>query len=624
MRTLITATIFFMASSIFADQWTKLSTGATAHLHGVVSMNSKNAYAVGDGGAIVHTTDGGLSWITIHAGPPWSGIGGDTLHQVIGGNHDTIRYSAKGIWKTLQPIGAFNIAAVSPPLYFDSSYSGSRQYYHSSSAQIYLLVGELGNVEWVKFQHVLEKGEDHNNDLVTTMDTNTITYGVPDGGVNWVHKNLRASAALNPFFFAVGDSGMFLRSVDRGVSFVATTISASVNFNGIAVIRASRLLVIGDGGNIWMSDDNGSSWRNVSPSGLTERLNAVTFVDSLTGIIVGNNATILKTTDAGNSWVSQSSNTLANLNAVSCFNGEFGYGASWLIAGDSGTVLQCFVGGSPVDVMHTVDSISRAIGAVPINSKTTTAFTIQNNSSLSYLTARAVSLSPLFSVPGNLILDPQAAGKLSVVFTPIDTLPTVGTILLYTDEKWIPDTLYVNGYGTGAIAEIESDSMSISASQGVTKTLTIRNLGNGDLTSLVKFVSDSNIRVISDAKAAAHDSLHVSVQMKHTLHVDEDANIVIQLNDYRNPNTLDTIHITLIGEPAGVHDYETASAKTVQMYPNPIRRGNVLMIDGADQSRFNVRDALGNTVITTSSGLVATGALSSGVYWIGSKKFVVQ
>ena len=74
----------------------------------------------------------------------------------------------------------------------------------------------------------------------------------------------------------------------------------------LGVTRAgSRLVAVGEYGDILLSDDNGEHWRQATKVPTTVTLTAVYFTDDKTGYAVGHDTLILKTTDAGETWVKQ-------------------------------------------------------------------------------------------------------------------------------------------------------------------------------------------------------------------------------------------------------------------------------------------------------------------------------
>lgn len=68
-----------------------------------------------------------------------------------------------------------------------------------------------------------------------------------------------------------------------------------------AAYAGARIVVVGERGNILLSDDQGASWRQV-PAPTLSTLTAVYFADSSHGCAVGHDQVILRTEDAGEHW----------------------------------------------------------------------------------------------------------------------------------------------------------------------------------------------------------------------------------------------------------------------------------------------------------------------------------
>jgi photosystem II stability/assembly factor-like uncharacterized protein len=74
----------------------------------------------------------------------------------------------------------------------------------------------------------------------------------------------------------------------------------------LGVTRAgSRIVAVGEYGDILLSDDDGVTWNQAKKVPTNVTLTAVDFVDDKTGWAVGHDTVILKTTDGGETWVKQ-------------------------------------------------------------------------------------------------------------------------------------------------------------------------------------------------------------------------------------------------------------------------------------------------------------------------------
>ena len=65
---IIFITILFSNQNLLSQTWTEVNTGAGHNLWGVSVINDNTAYAVGDQGTIVKTTDEGNNWASIPSG----------------------------------------------------------------------------------------------------------------------------------------------------------------------------------------------------------------------------------------------------------------------------------------------------------------------------------------------------------------------------------------------------------------------------------------------------------------------------------------------------------------------------------------------------------------------------
>ena len=142
------------------------------------------------------------------------------------------------------------------------------------------------------------------------------------------------------FCYAVGDNGTILLSVTNGDTWNAVTSGTIRNLKAVAISQLSVLNVVaaGEKGTIIRSTDGGSNWTNVSISDTT-----ITFYDiSKRGIyyntgnsfcIVGTGGRIYKSTDNGATWQQKPSGTTNTLRSI-----YFHTVDSAVVAGDNGTI----------------------------------------------------------------------------------------------------------------------------------------------------------------------------------------------------------------------------------------------------------------------------------------------
>jgi photosystem II stability/assembly factor-like uncharacterized protein len=124
------------------------------------------------------------------------------------------------------------------------------------------------------------------------------------------------------------------------VPLVSRTISITDRFFDVQALSADHAVVVGYGGKILVTDDAGFSWTQM-PSGTTQALYRVHFVDPNDGWIAGQNGLILHTTDGGKTWQPQQSGTQVYLFSLSFVDREHG----WAV-GDRSILLSTVDGGA--------------------------------------------------------------------------------------------------------------------------------------------------------------------------------------------------------------------------------------------------------------------------------------
>jgi photosystem II stability/assembly factor-like uncharacterized protein len=115
----------------------------------------------------------------------------------------------------------------------------------------------------------------------------------------------------------VGVAAMIVMAAGFGAALPASSTVAPPNLNAVksklvtealllGVARAgTRLVAVGEYGNIVLSDDDGAKWRQANMVPTTVTLTAVHFADDKTGWAVGHDTVIIKTTDGGENWTKQ-------------------------------------------------------------------------------------------------------------------------------------------------------------------------------------------------------------------------------------------------------------------------------------------------------------------------------
>jgi len=133
--------------------------------------------------------------------------------------------------------------------------------------------------------------------------------------------------------WVVGAGGTILTSLNDGATWAAQSSGTTQNLRAVAFADTTHGWAVGDGGTIVTTGDAGATWA-AQTSGTTQNLRAVAFADATHGWAVGDGGTILGTVDGGATWMAQGSGTTLALYGVACS----GASTAWAV-GAGGTVV---------------------------------------------------------------------------------------------------------------------------------------------------------------------------------------------------------------------------------------------------------------------------------------------
>jgi photosystem II stability/assembly factor-like uncharacterized protein len=136
-----------------------------------------------------------------------------------------------------------------------------------------------------------------------------------DGGINWEETFFSTKQYLNSLqysntgkIWAVGDSGMFLKSINNGISWNEFNLSSQSigNINDVFFITDEIGWISGSG--IFKTTDGGSNWENIWQGGGIE---SVFFNSIENGWFCNTSGSIYHTSDGGQNWTFQFSSSLS-------------------------------------------------------------------------------------------------------------------------------------------------------------------------------------------------------------------------------------------------------------------------------------------------------------------------
>jgi photosystem II stability/assembly factor-like uncharacterized protein len=172
--------------------------------------------------------------------------------------------------------------------------------------------------------------------------------------------------------WAVGASGVVLKSTDAGANWSATS-PAAVTLTATSFVNDSEGWAVGAGGLVMHTTNGGANWSLSTPTAVN--LNDVMFVDANHGWAVGNSGTVLRTSNGGTNWTT-SKPTSATLNAVYFVNANTGWavghgvalrttngGSNWTVSQPTAAILE--------DVFFVNATTGWAVGSVGTVLKTT-------------------------------------------------------------------------------------------------------------------------------------------------------------------------------------------------------------------------------------------------------------
>ncbi len=301
-------------------QWTKQESGTTNYLYSVYFVDRDLGFAVGEGGTILKTVDGGTNWIRQNSGSTTN-------------------------------------------VFFSVFFVDSKTGYIANAGNTFLKTTD-GGTTWV------EKSPGIVNNCMSLFfinaDTGWIVSGcgemfkTTNGGESWV-KQIDCGYFVRACFFvdanigyAVGDYGNIIKTTDGGTSWISQA-GNSTPLMSTFFLNTNTGYAVGEGGRIIKTNNGGNTWENLIEYSNGAGFSSVAFTDINTGIAVGNNGTILKTTNGGESWNLQISGTNETLLSIHTVDTNVSYAV-----GMNGIILKTTCGGG---ITTTVNSEAICNGA---------------------------------------------------------------------------------------------------------------------------------------------------------------------------------------------------------------------------------------------------------------------
>jgi len=309
--------IFFTAIGViillsaYSQDWIMQQTNTSADLNSICFVNPNLGWAVGSGGTILKTINGGDTWAlktsgvandlySVHFTDPLTGFAvsyGELLKTTDGGDH----------WVVQDTVINAGLATI----FFIGSDTG----FVAGTGRI-LKTTDNGET-WIKQNGVVCLGVKSfwatDSQTLYMGGADFLTMKSTDGGVNWdvLIPNISYGTMESIFFtdhntgyfagggWAQGNTGTyFAKTVDGGVTRTNPLGNIGKWLSCVFFADSSHGYITALDGSILKTTDAGNHWINVN-SGVNIALNSIFFTDSITGYVAGAAGTILKTTNGG-------------------------------------------------------------------------------------------------------------------------------------------------------------------------------------------------------------------------------------------------------------------------------------------------------------------------------------
>ncbi|MES2380100.1 MAG: YCF48-related protein [Bacteroidota bacterium] len=269
--------ILLLINTVIHAQWITQTSGTTSSLWGSYFFSNDTGFVVGNGPAILSTTNGGNTWNTI--APPagvTQGLRGVNFTDfvtgyAVGTSGRILKTRNRGVsWDTLTRPTTAGLLCVN----FISD-----------------TVGFIGG------------GGSSGSGIWRTADSaNSWTFFSAGGSFSIFDIKFTNSKKIG---YACGVGGVIMKTSDTGTTWSTIVSGASgsgtITLTSVAILNDSTAFVCGQTGNIRKTTNGGATWIGLN-SGTTTYLNAIQFINDSVGYAAGQSGLLIKTTDGGITW----------------------------------------------------------------------------------------------------------------------------------------------------------------------------------------------------------------------------------------------------------------------------------------------------------------------------------
>ena len=369
LKGLVMAVLFSLPSMAYSQQsdWIWQNPKPQGNdLYQVNMLDENLIYAVGNGGTVMTSADGGVTWAILNTGTTKNLRQADFLQNRLTGYAIGNDFSTgSSIIKTADGGSNWQNLNFSQTYYLSSiDFVDEQTGFVGGSIGLdnnFIFKTTDGGLNWTQsdsldegivaikfpFDNLTGFASGHHN-----ASGNNSIYKTTDGGTSWVRKSMPALAAfgdIKSFCFVSSQIGYaagnrtILKTTDSGETWFSVYTGNDPYKSICFPENETTGYVVGDFNIALKTTDGGSSWQtlNTNVSG-TYFYNSVAFINNQAGFIVGSNGIILETTDGGASWSNLRTGILCFfLNSINFpANSQTGY-----IAGSGGEILKTINGG---------------------------------------------------------------------------------------------------------------------------------------------------------------------------------------------------------------------------------------------------------------------------------------
>jgi photosystem II stability/assembly factor-like uncharacterized protein len=301
--------------------WVAQVSGTTAELKAVACAGTSVAWAVGMSGTLVYTTDGGATWTGQSAGTGanlYAVTCADDTHAWAVGSGGVITHTSDGdTWATQASNTSAQLRGVACHGISDAWAVGSGGVIRHTSNGGSTWSAQTAAAPATVFEAVA--CADSSN--AWAVGDGGAVECTTNGGTTWAEETsgaassnlLGVAAASASCVWAVGTSGAVVSSTNGGQDWHAQTSGTVQHLMATACSGVSHAWAVGAAGTVIMTTD-GTTWTSVS-SGVSDDLNGVALLGGAP-LAVGMNGAIASWDRISQEWVPRASGTNANLSGL--------------------------------------------------------------------------------------------------------------------------------------------------------------------------------------------------------------------------------------------------------------------------------------------------------------------